>query len=48
VLYLGTQEPLMGVSAAFRPVNRDLGIYAVHRLDKLVLNSLALPQKSKS
>ena len=36
------------VSAAFRPVNRDLGIYAVHRLDKLVLNSLALPQKSKS
>lgn len=48
VLYLGTQEPLMGVSAAFRPVNRDLGIYAVHRLDKLVLNSLALPQKSES
>ena len=48
VLYLGTQEPLMGVSAAFRPVNRDLGIYAVHRLDKLVLNSLALPQKFKS
>jgi len=48
VLYLGTQEPLMGVSAAFRPVNRDLGIYAVHRLDRLVLNSLALPQKSKS
>lgn len=48
VLYLGTQEPIMGVSAAFRPVNRDLGIYAVHRLDRLVLNSLALPQKSKS
>jgi chemotaxis protein methyltransferase CheR len=48
VLYLGTQEPLMGVSAAFRLVNRDLGIYAVHRLDRLVLNSLALPQKSKS
>lgn len=48
VLYLGTQEPLMGVSAAFRPVNRDLGIYAVHRPDTLVLNSLALPQKSKT
>lgn len=47
VLYLGTQEPLTGVSAAFRPVNRDLGIYAVHRMDKLLLNSLALPQKSK-
>lgn len=45
VLYLGAQEPLTGVSAAFRPVNRDLGIYAVHRLDKVVLNSLAVPQK---
>ncbi len=45
VLYLGTQEPLTGVSAAFRPVNRDLGIYAVHRLDKVVLSSLAVPQK---
>lgn len=45
VLYLGTQEPLTGVSAAFRPVNRDLGIYAVHRLDKVQLGSLALPQK---
>jgi chemotaxis protein methyltransferase CheR len=45
VLYLGTQEPLTGVSAAFRPVNRDLGIYAVHRLDKAQLASLALPQK---
>ncbi len=45
VLYLGTQEPLTGVSAAFRPVNRDLGIYAVHRLDKAQLTSLALPQK---
>lgn len=44
-LYLGVQEPLTGVSAAFRPVNRDLGIYAVHRLDKVVLNSLALPVK---
>lgn len=45
VLYLGTQEPLTGVSAAFRAVNRDLGIYAVHRIDKVVLNSLAVPQK---
>ncbi len=45
VLYLGTQEPLTGVSAAFRPVNRDLGIYAAHRLDKVVLSSLAVPQK---
>lgn len=45
VLYLGTQEPLTGVSAAFRPVNRDLGIYAVHRLDKPQLASLAVPQK---
>lgn len=45
VLYLGTQEPLTGVSAAFRPVNRDLGIYAVHRLDKVVPGSLALPPK---
>lgn len=45
VLYLGAQEPLTGVSAAFRPVNRDLGIYAVHRLDKAQLASLALPQK---
>jgi len=45
VLYLGAQEPLTGVSAAFRPVNRDLGIYAVHRLDKVGLNSLAVPQK---
>lgn len=45
VLYLGTQEPMTGVSAAFRPVNRDLGIYAVHRLDKIQMSSLALPQK---
>lgn len=45
VLYLGTQEPLTGVSAAFRAVNRDLGIYAVHRTDKVALNSLAVPQK---
>ncbi len=45
VLYLGTQEPLTGVSAAFRAVNRDLGIYAVHRPEKMVLNSLAVPQK---
>ena len=45
VLYLGTQEPLTGVSASFRPVNRDLGIYAVHRQDKVVLNSLAVPRK---
>jgi chemotaxis protein methyltransferase CheR len=45
VLYLGTQEPLTGVSAAFRPVNRDLGIYAVHRPDKMTLQSLALPAK---
>lgn len=45
VLYLGAQEPLTGVSAAFRPVNRDLGIYAAHRPEKVQLSSLALPQK---
>lgn len=45
VLYLGAQEPLTGVSAAFRPVNRELGIYAAHRLDRAQLASLALPQK---
>lgn len=42
VLYLGAQEPLTGVSSAFRPVNRDLGIYAVHRPDKVVLSSLGV------
>lgn len=43
VLYVGAQEPLTGVSAAFQPVDRDLGIYAVHRSDKPKLNSLARP-----
>jgi chemotaxis protein methyltransferase CheR len=45
VLYLGAKEPLVGVSDAFRPVNRDLGIYAIHRPEKVVLSSLAIPQK---
>ncbi len=43
VLYVGLQEPMSGVSGAFRPVNRDLGIYAMHRPDRPVSMSLAIP-----
>ena len=42
VLYLGTQEPLTGVSAAFRPIDRDHGIYAVHRPGTALHASLAV------
>ena len=45
VLYIGLREPLTGISAAFRAVNRVLGIYAAHRSDKVLLSSLAVPQK---
>lgn len=45
VLYLGVQEPLSGVSSSFRPVNRDLGIYALHRSDKVAASSLAIPTR---
>lgn len=45
VLYLGAQEPMTGVSATFRPINRDLGIYAMHRPDHPASGSLAVPAR---
>lgn len=43
VLYVGTQDSLSGLSMGFRPVNRDLGIYAPQRAEKILLSSLAVP-----
>ncbi len=42
VLYLGVDETAVGVSSAFKPVNTELGLYAVNRPDRPVAKNLAL------
>lgn len=41
VLYVGLGEPLSGVSNSFRPVDMDLGVYAVNRAERTTVKSLA-------